>query len=315
MNTQQETFPTFADPVPASGYRWWYVDASSDDGREHLVVIAFIGSVFSPFYKRAVNRGATDPLDYCAINVALYRQNNARWVMTESRRKDVDCQTHRFAVSGSTLCFDGSSLVIDIDERAAPLPRRVRGRLRIHPVAVTSHEFELDSRGRHLWWPFSPCARVEVAFEQPAVRWSGRGYFDTNRGVEPLHHGFDSWHWSRTHRAQHTDLTYNAIERSGAASALALRVDDHGGVATLPIQPKVELPPTRVWRAPRAVHMPGTPVVLQTLEDTPFYARSILAAEDAPNSITMHESLSLTRLRANWVTRLIPFRMRFPVRR
>ena len=32
------------------GYVWWYVDALSDDGRHGLTLIAFIGSVFSPYY-------------------------------------------------------------------------------------------------------------------------------------------------------------------------------------------------------------------------------------------------------------------------
>jgi carotenoid 1,2-hydratase len=35
--------------VAPGGYAWWYLDALSDDGRHGLVVIAFIGSVFSPY--------------------------------------------------------------------------------------------------------------------------------------------------------------------------------------------------------------------------------------------------------------------------
>ena len=40
----------FDTPVPDGGYAWWYLDALSDDGRHGLTVIAFIGSVFSPYY-------------------------------------------------------------------------------------------------------------------------------------------------------------------------------------------------------------------------------------------------------------------------
>ena len=40
----------FAQPVPDSGYRWWYVDGFSECGRFGVTVIAFIGSVFSPYY-------------------------------------------------------------------------------------------------------------------------------------------------------------------------------------------------------------------------------------------------------------------------
>ena len=56
----------------AAAMRWWYLDALSDDGRHGLTVIAFIGSVFSPYYALARRRGAGDPLDHCALNVALY---------------------------------------------------------------------------------------------------------------------------------------------------------------------------------------------------------------------------------------------------
>ena len=40
----------FDAPVPHGGYAWWYVDALSDDGRHGITIIAFIGSVFSPYY-------------------------------------------------------------------------------------------------------------------------------------------------------------------------------------------------------------------------------------------------------------------------
>jgi len=35
---------------------WWYVDAISDDGQHALSVIAFVGSVFSPYYAWAFAR-------------------------------------------------------------------------------------------------------------------------------------------------------------------------------------------------------------------------------------------------------------------
>ena len=51
----------FDQPVPHNGYAWWYVDGLSDDGRYGLTVIAFIGSVFSPYYARARRRGDGRP--------------------------------------------------------------------------------------------------------------------------------------------------------------------------------------------------------------------------------------------------------------
>ena len=40
----------------------------SDDGGDALTVIAFVGSAFSPYYRRS--RG--DPDNHCALNVVLY---------------------------------------------------------------------------------------------------------------------------------------------------------------------------------------------------------------------------------------------------
>ena len=51
------------------GYVWWYVDALSDDGRQGLTIIAFIGSVFSPYYAwdaDSATRSTTAPSTSCS---------------------------------------------------------------------------------------------------------------------------------------------------------------------------------------------------------------------------------------------------------
>ena len=50
----------FDAAVPSGGYRWWYLDGLSDDGRHGLTIIGFVGSVFSPYYARA-RAGAAMP--------------------------------------------------------------------------------------------------------------------------------------------------------------------------------------------------------------------------------------------------------------
>ena len=75
---------------------------------------------------------------------------------------------------------------------------------------------------------------------------------------------------------------------------------------------RVPLPRTRIWRIPRATRAdPDTPAtVLETLEDTPFYARSVVASRLQGDQVTaIHESLSLDRFRQPWVQMLLPFRM------
>jgi carotenoid 1,2-hydratase len=59
--------------------------------------------------------------------------------------------------------------------------------------------------------------------------------------------------------------------------------------------------------------MPGaddTHQLLRTLEDTPFYARSLIAADVGGERGTgLHESLCMRRFSKGWVQTLLPFRM------
>ena len=51
-------------------------------------------------------------------------------------------------------------------------------------------------------------------------------------------------------------------------------------------------------------------VYKRQLEDTPFYARSLLATTLLGEPVTaVHESLSMLRFRQRWVQYLLPFRM------
>jgi carotenoid 1,2-hydratase len=68
--------------VPPNGYAWWYVDGISDDGTRSLSVIAFIGSVFSPWYAWSGRRA---PDNNVCINVATYGPGG-RFTMTDRGR-------------------------------------------------------------------------------------------------------------------------------------------------------------------------------------------------------------------------------------
>ena len=291
---------------PAGGYVWWYVDALSDDGAFGITLIAFLGSVFSPYYAWKRRRGEADPMQHCALNVALYGKAR-RWAMTERRggaiRRGVDFLT----IGPSALSWDGSSLTVRIDEIGAPWPRRIRGSVRLYPSAVETRVQALDAAGRHRWQPIAPCAHVDVALDQPDLAWSGPAYFDTNDGDRPLEADFIRWHWGRTRMRGGTAVLYD-VERRNGPLTLAMRYDDAGGVADFDPPPAVALPAT-LWRVPRKISA-GAPVVVDTLEDTPFYARSVVAAEVMGQRVTaMHESLAMNRFAATWVQAMLPFRM------
>jgi carotenoid 1,2-hydratase len=266
--------------------------------------------VFSPYYAFARRFGKVDPLQHCALNVAIYGPRK-RWAMTERRSRAITRTETSFTIGPSSLRWDGEALIIDIDEITNPLPSRLRGRVSIHPSAFTETTFALDADNHHRWWPIAPCSRVQVDLKQPGLRWLGEGYFDINHGDAPLECDFAGWEWSRAGTRKGTVVFYDTAPRDGAATHLALRFDRRGEARSVESLPQMRLPRTG-WRIARTGHGdPAQPVkVTRTLEDTPFYARSQLSAKWFGETVdVMHESLSLTRFRRPIVQAMLPFRM------
>lgn len=300
--------PRFDVAVRPNGYAWWYIDASSHDGAHGLTIIAFVGSVFSPYYKIS---GRGRPENHCAINVSLTGPRANAWAMTERSAKRVDRDRDHFSVGPSAMRWDGDALVIDLDEISAPLPYRVRGRVRVSPEMIGTTAFQLDPAGHHRWHPVAPRARVEVEMSHPGVRWSGDGYFDSNFGDEPLEDGFDDWHWSRAHLKNDVAVLYEGRRRDGAPFDLALKFDRQGRWHDM-VQPAPAPLPRTGWLVTRATRADAghAPRVVKTWIDAPFYARSALSTrlfgEDAT---AVHESLSLGRFRSPVVQSMLPYRM------
>jgi carotenoid 1,2-hydratase len=306
--------PPFDSPVNDGGYQWWYLDASDHEGKQALVVIAFIGSVFSPYYYRARQRatqlGRADPLQYCALNVGLYGRNFKRWSMTERCASQVERNTTRLQIGPSSLQLrpDGT-LEIVIKERSAPTGRWLTGRVEVRPVVATKLCQPLDVDGLHTWSPWSPLAQVKVAFDRPETQWSGEAYLDSNRGSEPLEKAFRNWQWSRSRASNGVEVQYDVTRRDGSQSALMLSIDE-AGQARMDRAPDPQELRRSAWgiaRLPRS----GSPLQLaRTLEDTPFYTRSLLSIDRPDGPVfAMHESLCLDRFRQAWVRGLLPFRM------
>ena len=276
--------------------------------------------MFSPYYAWARSHGGGDPLRHCAVNVALYGRGGKRWAMTERGAEAVRRTHHQLAIGPSELVWDRSGLTVHIDEVAVPLPRRIRGRVRLLPASVEAHEWTLDAGGRHRWYPIAPCARAEVALDSPALRWSGPAYLDCNTGSRPLEADFLHWDWSRSVVSGGTAISYDLRRRDVAPPSqqlrLALLCRSAGGVETVAPPPVVSLAPTR-WRIERHVAVePGHVPETVTLEDTPFYARSIVTTRLLGQRVkAMHETLSLERFRAPWVQAMLPFRMPRRLRR
>ncbi len=284
----------------------------SDDGEHAITIIALLGSVFSPYYAGARALGPADPLEHCAMNVAIYGPRGDLWSLTERGSRRVARGARDLAVGPSSMEWDGTELRIAFDEITAPVPSRLRGRVRVRPLEVTGEVFALDAAGKHAWSPIAPVATAEVDLESPRLRFKGAAYFDANAGDEPLEQAFSSWSWSRSSRAGETAVTYDVLRADGSRGLFAKVFGAGGAARDLGDLQPMPLGRTR-WGVDRSIQVDGrtSPRLLRTLEDTPFYARSLASASFGGQASTVvHEALSLDRFKQGWVRFLLPFRMR-----
>ena len=291
---------------------WWYLDALSDDGSRGITLIAFVGSVFSPYYAWQRRRGRAVPEQHCAVNVALYGKGGKRWAMTERGQSRLMRDAQHLNIGPSSLRWDGHSLHIDVNEITAPIPSRLRGSISLTPRALTADSYDLDALGRHQWRPIAPAADVEVDLSSPNLSWRGRGYFDSNIGSEPVEQGFTYWDWSRAIMPNDdTVILYESLRRDDSRGLLALRYDAQGRCTPIEAPASHALPAGRIWRAPRGTRGDsGSVEIVETLEDTPFYTRSLLKQKiHGEPALAIHESLSLTRFAHPIVQLMLPFRM------
>jgi carotenoid 1,2-hydratase len=273
-------------------------------------MIAFVGSVFSPYYAWSRRTGAADPDNFCSLNVALYSRTANRWCMTERGRRHCNREVQRFNIGPSQLHWDGTSLNVHIDEVCTPLPRRIRGHIRVAPQQLLDYSTALDPLGRHRWGPIAPSARIQVQLDEPAQSWKGQAYLDSNEGDEPIENGFHRWDWSRSLMADgSTAVLYDMQYPDMQQRLLALRFDRQGGVQPFVAPPHQAMPATR-WRVARGMRSSAPVQIESQLEDTPFYQRAIVKSELLGESVSsFHESLSIPRLVSPLVRTMLPFRM------
>ena len=275
-----------------------------------LTLIAFVGSVFSPYYAWARRQPGADPDDFCCLNVALYKPGAKRWSMTERGRRLCQRDSTRFTIGPSHMHWDGQALQIHIDEVCVPIPQRIRGHIRLEPQALFGFSTALDPLGRHRWGPLAPAARIEVALDAPAQRWSGHAYMDSNEGDEPIERAFHAWDWSRSRMADgSTAVLYDMSYPDRSEQLLALHFDKTGAVQPFAAPPRQALPLTR-WRLERNMRSDSAVRIQQQLEDTPFYQRTLLHSSLLGERVTsFHESLSIPRLVSPVVRAMLPWRM------
>lgn len=215
-------------------------------------------------------------------------------------------------IGPSAVLWDGTSLTIDIEEIAFPIIKRVKGQIRVTPRCLPAQQFQLDEQGTQIWQPIAPRSDISVAFSAPSLAWNGHAYFDHNRGTRPLEQAFQSWNWQRQTTAESTRILYDVSERGGGGGCLALDIAHDGTIHHLASPPPAALPSGRIWRVGRGTRSDaGQPArVIETFEDTPFYARSLVSASLWGNrEPSIHESLDLDRFTMPIVQAMLPFRM------
>ena len=305
-------FAGFQEIVPPFGYRWWYFDAFSEDYQYGITIIAFIGSVFSPYYAFSRERGRGNPYNHCAINVSLYGKGGKRWSMTERSHQNVTQSSQSFSVGPSSLELSGKNLVMNISEWTFPIPSRLNGQVEITPKTLICDPITLDDQGPHFWQPIAPICEVKVTFDTPPRHWKGHGYFDTNWGSKPLETGFKSWDWSRADLPDgRSAILYDVLKKNNKRFSLARVIDREGRISAFEA-PISQTLTKSLWRIQRNTQSDPTyqPMVISTLEDAPFYARSMIKTSMLDYPVTaMHESLNLERFDSKWVQALLPFKM------
>jgi carotenoid 1,2-hydratase len=289
----------------------------SEDRRSGLVIIVFVGSVFSPFYARARlrNGGVADPMGYCAFNVALYRRFRSRWVFTERPAASVLRTADELTIGSSTIAWQDGTLIAQFDEKTAPWGGRLRGRVRLTPLSVPdpAHSPQrLDTDGRHRWWPCAPVAQAEVTLERPRMSFRGTAYHDSNEGDEPLEKGFSRWTWSRAELSRGTGVLYDSVEPGREPLQRGWLFQRDGTVSPLEAPGRSWLRPG-LWLIGRHTrHDAGARArIAWTWEDAPFYTRELVRTQLAGEKTMMvHETLDLRRFDSPWVRWMLPYRMR-----
>ncbi|MEZ4301682.1 MAG: carotenoid 1,2-hydratase [Polyangiaceae bacterium] len=298
----------------------------SDDGRRGLTLILMIGSVFSPFYRKAISRGKGDPEKHAAVNLALYnlaspggswlgpaigRKTGDLWALTEGAR--VSRETSILIIGGTRAEWRDGQLHVDLCEETAPFASPLRGELVVRPNAPMNEVHDLDPAGRHRWSPIAPFGRIDVRFREPGLSWSGPAYLDHNAGDEPLARGFRCWTWSRVTSSEKTTVVYDVTCRDGQERRLARSFLANGARETCAGETRTLQLPTTGWRMPRSVRTVGDAslTVAHTMEDTPFYARSHLTGHlDGKPADGVHEVVDMDRFESRTVQAMLPYRMR-----
>jgi carotenoid 1,2-hydratase len=108
-----------------------------------------------------------------------------------------------------------------------------------------------------------------------------------------------------------TSVVYDVRPKQGPARVVAQRFSPDGSHQAFTAPKRYPLPAS-AWRIARGMcdESENRPEVITTLEDTPFYVRSLLRANLLGEKVTaVHESLDIPRVVSLPVRMMLPWRM------
>lgn len=218
--------------------------------------------------------------------------------MTDRGRAALRTSADTFEVGPSNLQWDGTQLIINIDEVSSlPLISRMRGKVVLTPSAITNVELPLTPDGAHIWRPFAPVSRIRVDLEAPGWQFDGHGYFDANFGSRPLEADFDYWTWGRYPTKAGATCIYDASRRDGSALDAAVAFESDGTARMVDAPGRTTFKRT-LWALRRETRAdPGTtPKQVKPMLDAPFYSRSVVETTLHGEVVQgVHEALDLNR--------------------
>lgn len=252
------------------------------------------------------------------MNVATYGRGG-RWTMTDRGESALGVSSDRLQIGPSAMVWKGDSLEVQINEVSTPHAQRIKGTVTIHPSALTDQEMCLSDDSAHVWRPFAPTARIEVALNRPGWTWSGHGYFDANFGTRALEADFDYWTWARFPLKDGSACFYDLDRRDGSKLSTAVGFAADGTPHAIPLPPKASLK-RPLWTVRRETRADAgyQPKQVNSMLDAPFYNRSAIRTKiNGEETVGVYEALDLNRFRGPWLMPMlavrVPRRRNWPV--
>lgn len=325
---------------------WWYFDAISEDGRDVVVIVWYVGLPFDPKYSMQALRHyrhpervpGPRPLDFSAIGFSWYRDGKTvAYALNHYDAEAVEICNNPVHVKIGPTSFRTDRGVYHLILKTPGVDGRseISADLRFEP-ASRAEPFERDLGGKgspHYWMPVAPDCRVEGSVQilggaNPAsVDFMGRGYHDHNAGFEEISIAWKRWRWERVHFGPFTAIHYQAEPKTGRSTFLAIlcengvpiRVREHmafepndWGRSVLGIRHDRSM--TTPGNSDREISIPRITRRHRSLVDGgPFYLRwlSDFEIEGRPlTTLGISEQLEAGRLNRPYFNWMIPFRLK-----